>query len=100
MWKLKETIEISQTLVFMKNPNNNSVNYWKSLFFKTDEMAGSLNPEWHSEILVEIPVSVPLEIKFQIYDTCRLDLSRTSDTMKWYIVCHLALMYSSVLVLT
>ena len=31
--------------VFMKNPNNNSVNHGKSLFFKTDEMASPLNPE-------------------------------------------------------
>ena len=28
--------------VFMKNPNNNSVNYCKSLFL---EMAGPLNPD-------------------------------------------------------
>ena len=31
--------------VFMKNPNNNSVNYCKSLFLETDEMAGPLNPD-------------------------------------------------------
>ena len=32
----------------MKNPNNNSVNYCKSLFLETDEtdeMAGPLNPD-------------------------------------------------------
>ena len=34
-----------QCSVFMKNPNNNSVNYCKSLFLETDEMAGPLNPE-------------------------------------------------------
>ena len=49
--------------VFVKNPYNNSVNYWKSLFFETDEMAGPLNPEWHSEIQNEILVSVPLQMK-------------------------------------
>ena len=42
---MKEIIEISQKSVFMKNPNNNSVNYFKSLFLKTDEMAGPSNPE-------------------------------------------------------
>ena len=42
--------------VFMKNPNSNSVNYCKSLFLKTDEMAGPLNPERHQiEILVSVP---------------------------------------------
>ena len=51
--------------VFMKNPNNKSVNYWKSLFFETDEMASPLNPEWHSEILIEISVSV--EIKVHVF---------------------------------
>ena len=53
--------------VFMKNPNNNSVNYWKSLFLETDETAGPLNPEWHSEILVEIPVSVHIEVKVHVF---------------------------------
>ena len=42
--KLKEKVSV-QMSVFMKNPNNNSVNYFKSLFLKTDEMAGPLNPE-------------------------------------------------------
>ena len=40
--KLKEIIKISQMSVFIKNPNNNSVNYCKSLFL---EMAGPLNPD-------------------------------------------------------
>ena len=46
----KEIGDISQRVsvqmsVFMKNPNNNSVNYCKSLFLETDETAGPLNPE-------------------------------------------------------
>ena len=64
--------------VFMKNPNNNSVNYCKSLFLETDEMTGPLNPEWHSEIQIEILASIPCKSP---------GLSNTSDTMKWYIGC-------------
>ena len=30
-------------------------------------MAGPLNPEWHSEIPVEIPVSDPLERKVHVF---------------------------------
>ena len=55
------------------------VNYWKSLFLETDEMAGPLNPEWHSEIQFEILVSVPF--------VQSSGLSNTSDTMKWYVGC-------------
>ena len=78
----------------MKNPNNNSAaDYCKSLFLKTDATAGPLDPEWHSEIQFEILVSVPFEIKFQIYqyfwhhEMMPGTGSRTSDTMKWYIGC-------------
>ena len=53
--------KVGEISVFIKNPNNNPGNYCKSLSHETDEMAGPLNPEWHSEILVEILVSVPLE---------------------------------------
>ena len=60
---LRNNVELKEMSVFMKNPNNNSVNYWKSLFFKTDQMAGPLNPEWHSKIQNEILVSVPLQMK-------------------------------------
>ena len=53
--------------VFMKIPNNNSVNYCESLFLEADEMAGPLNPESHSEIQIKILVSVlAIELKFQI----------------------------------